>query len=165
MLLAESANVSAVPEREQRDEDHGDADGPADDRRDEHAEHDRPDQVRRRRPSAAGRSGPRRRPRSRRTAATGRYSLRSASETRNGSLRLRCDEQRPGGDRDAVADVVDDRRRKQPAEARPEPRRSDGVDDPGEAGGAPAAGYQRSGAFDAPAGTKCRARGRDHAGA
>ena len=37
---------------------------------------------------------------------TGRYSLRTASETRNGSLCLGGDEQRPRGERDAVADVV-----------------------------------------------------------
>ena len=60
-------------------------------------------------------------------SSTGRYSLRTAIETRNGSLRLRRDEQRPGGEDDAVADVVDDRRGEEPAEAPPEPRRSDGL--------------------------------------
>ena len=42
-------------------------------------------EVRRRRPSAADRSGRRPRRRARRTGASGRYSLSSASETRNGS--------------------------------------------------------------------------------
>ena len=40
--------------------------------------------------------------------------------------RLRRDEQRPGRERDAVAGVVDDRGRQEPAEAPSEPRRGDG---------------------------------------
>ncbi len=46
--------------------------------------------------------------------------------------RHRGDKQRPGGDRDAVAGVVDERCREQPAEAPTEPRRRDGLADPGE---------------------------------
>ncbi len=46
--------------------------------------------------------------------------------------RHRGDEQRPGGDRDAVAGVIDERCREQPAEAPTEPRRHDGLGDPGE---------------------------------
>ena len=43
----------------------------------------------------------------------------------------RGDEQRPRGDRDAVAEVVDERRREQPAEAAAEPRWGDGLGRPG----------------------------------
>ena len=44
--------------------------------------------------------------------------------------RLRRDEQWPGRDHDAVADVVDDRRGQEPAEAPPEPPRRDGLGQP-----------------------------------
>ena len=61
----------------------------------------------------------------------GRYSLNSASETRNGSRVCDATSSGPAAMRDAVADVVDERRRQEPAEAPTEPRRRDGLDDPG----------------------------------
>ena len=56
--------------------------------------------------------------------------------------RQRRDEQRAGRDHDAVADVVDDRGRQEPAEAPSEPRRARRLRSVGRAGSAPAAGYQ-----------------------
>ena len=46
-------------------------------------------------------------------------------------MRQRSDEERAGGDRDAVAEVGDDLGGEQPPEAPPEPRRGDGVDGAG----------------------------------
>ena len=48
--------------------------------------------------------------------------------------RLGRDEERPGGEHDAIADVVDERGGQEPAKAAAEPRGDDGLDRPGEQG-------------------------------
>ena len=45
--------------------------------------------------------------------------------------RQRGDEERPGRDRDAVTEIVDERRREEPAERATEPLRGDGLGDAG----------------------------------
>ena len=57
--------------------------------------------------------------------------------------RLRRDQQRAGGQRDAVADVGDQRLAEQPSEGAAEARRGDGLDDGREGGTHRAAGYRR----------------------
>ena len=63
-------------------------------------------------------------------SSTGRYSLSSAIETRNGSRVWEATSSGPAAIAIAVADVVDDGRGQEPAEAPPEPRRRDGLGDP-----------------------------------
>ena len=116
-------------EDEQCDQHHGDGDGPADDRGHEHRQHERATQVHRDDHSPS-------------IESVGRHSAHDPEQQRRqvlaqqrhrhqeGVARLRGDEQRAGGDRDAVARVVDDRRREEPAEALSKPRRRDGLADP-----------------------------------
>ncbi len=63
-------------------------------------------------------------------SSAGRYSLRSAIETRNGSRVWDATSSGPGGDRDAVAGVVDEGRGQQPSKVAAESR---GNDEPGQA--------------------------------
>ena len=78
-----------------------------------------------RRRSTRSATAPPRTPNSR----TGRYSAQQRHRDEQRVPCLRGDEQRTGRDGDAVAGVVDDGRREEPAEAPSEPRRHDGLDD------------------------------------
>ena len=120
-------------EDEQRDEDDADADGPADDRGDEDDQRGGPPKVGHDDHPAT-------------VQAICRGAAKDAEEQDREVLaqdrqrhqeriaRQGCDEQRAGGEHDAVADVVDERGREEPAEAPSEPRRHDGLDWPGEQG-------------------------------
>ena len=118
-------------EDEQRQQHDGDADGAGDDRRDEHGK----DELREQGPPP---TTIRRRSKRSATAPAG------SAEQQHGQVlgehrqrheqrvaRQRRDEQRPGGQGDPVAEVGDDGRGQQPAEAPAESGRRDGLGDPG----------------------------------
>ena len=119
-----SANVSAVPEQEQRDEDEPDVDGVADDRHREQGEDggprevdddDDPDPV-----DPVG-DDARREAEQQHRHVLGQQRHRDEERV----ARLGGDQQRPGRERDAVPDVGQDGRREQPPERASEARRGD----------------------------------------
>ena len=118
-------------EDEQRDEDHGDADGAADDRGDEDDQSRRPTEV-----HHDDHPAPVEPVRERATEDTEEQGREVSAQDRHRDeeriARLRGHEQRSGGEHDAVADVVDECRGQQPAEASPEPRWDDGLGRPGD---------------------------------
>jgi hypothetical protein len=117
-------------EHEQRDQDDRDADGLADDRRGEDHEDRCPDQVDGSHDAPSVEpvgDGTGRDPEEEVRQLLGKQGERDQQRV----LGQRGDEQRAGGQGNAVADVGDGRRRQQPAEAVTESRRGDGLDDAG----------------------------------
>ena len=132
VLLAESANVSAVPEDEQGHEHDRDADGRRDDREDQDGQGDRAAQVDRetmRRGRTVGGGAPH-------DAEDQRRQIPGEDGQRDEEriTRLGRDEERARGEHDPVAHVVHERSGQEPAEAAAEPRRDDGLGRPGQDG-------------------------------
>ena len=122
-----SANVSAVPSRNIAASTIADADGAGRDRQTQHGQHDRP------RPVDGDHDPPP-------VVAVGDHAGVQAEQQPRQALEqpgerdqewvtgLRRHQQRAGGDGDPVPEVADPRRRQQPSEARPHPRRCDDVE-------------------------------------
>ena len=134
------------------DEDQGDVDRPADDRRHQPDQDDRPAEV-----DQHDHAPPVEAVRGNTTQHAEQQHRQVLAEQGHGDeQRVPCqrgDEQGPGREHDAVADVVDDGRRQEPAEAPAKPRRHDGLDGPGREGSHRRQDTNRFRARDGPAGT------------